>query len=64
MLDSGRHVTGISKNIYISANNIDANYWILDTDYTNFAVVYSCRDMGGVMSGSKLKPVWSDIFNN
>ncbi|KAG4073044.1 hypothetical protein HA402_009463 [Bradysia odoriphaga] len=37
------------------ANNFEANYWILDTDYTTFAVVYSCRDLGGLMSG---KMVW------
>lgn len=37
------------------ANNLEANYWILDTDYTTFAVVYSCKDLSGLMSG---KMVW------
>ncbi len=37
----------------VSASSVEANYWILDTDYTTFAVVYSCRDLGGLLSGSK-----------
>lgn len=37
------------------ANSLEANYWVLDTDYTTFSVVYSCRDLGGLMSG---KMVW------
>ncbi|XP_065358042.1 apolipoprotein D-like [Calliphora vicina] len=32
-----------------------ADYWILDTDYDNYAVVYSCTDIGGLVNG---KVVW------
>ncbi|XP_013115335.2 apolipoprotein D-like [Stomoxys calcitrans] len=28
-----------------------ANYWVLDTDYENYAVVYSCTDILGFLKG-------------
>uniref|UniRef100_A0A1L8ECH5 Apolipoprotein D n=1 Tax=Haematobia irritans TaxID=7368 RepID=A0A1L8ECH5_HAEIR len=28
-----------------------ANYWVLDTDYENYAVVYSCTDILGFVNG-------------
>ncbi|KAM7351003.1 apolipoprotein D-like [Cochliomyia hominivorax] len=32
-----------------------ADYWVLDTDYDNYSVVYSCTDVGGLVNG---KVVW------
>lgn len=28
-------------------------YWIIDTDYNGYAVIFSCRDMAGLMGGRK-----------
>ncbi|KAJ1526421.1 hypothetical protein ONE63_009555 [Megalurothrips usitatus] len=32
-----------------------ANYWVLDTDYVNYSVVYSCADLAGLL---KLESAW------
>ncbi|KAJ6646531.1 Apolipoprotein D [Pseudolycoriella hygida] len=45
------------------ANNIEANYWVLDTDYSTFAVVYSCRDLG-IMSGKTLQKAYAVLDKN
>jgi apolipoprotein D and lipocalin family protein len=30
---------------------VDGNYWVLDTDYDNFAVVYSCTRIATIRTG-------------
>ena len=31
-------------NIFIVLGPVDGDYWILDTDYENYSIVYSCVD--------------------
>lgn len=38
-----------------TASGTDAPYWVLDTDYQNYSVVYSCTSYGSYLS---LRTVW------
>ena len=31
-------------NFFIVLGPVDGDYWILDTDYENYSIVYSCVD--------------------
>ncbi|XP_026333313.1 uncharacterized protein LOC113240270 [Hyposmocoma kahamanoa] len=34
-----------SGKLTVTTNGVEYEYWILETDYTNFALLYSCQDM-------------------
>lgn len=37
---------------FVFTVDFETPYFIIDTDYTGYAVAFSCRDMAGLMSGS------------
>ncbi|XP_058796741.1 apolipoprotein D-like [Phymastichus coffea] len=36
--------------VFPTASKIEGSYWVLDTDYTSYAVVWSCTDIASVFS--------------
>ena len=42
----------MSHNNIVLSVNLESSYWILDTDYKNFAVAFSCHNVGGFASAS------------
>ncbi|XP_037960586.1 apolipoprotein D-like [Teleopsis dalmanni] len=54
---NGSAVERSSAKLYVTFDNIPAgsDYWVLGTDYTSYAVVYSCVDILGLLH---TKVIW------
>lgn len=35
--------------------SVETPYFVLDTDYKEYAVTFACREMAGLMSGSMIE---------
>lgn len=43
----------IGKHVIFVTVTVQTSYWVLDTDYTSFALVYTCEDLGNDQRAGK-----------